>query len=255
MIRTTNSGLEPRTHAPTRTESRALYVTTGLLLITLFTLLNLANAILVANFDFPDILRQPPENALNLYRENFGAVRFGYYIFSLTAVLTIPLAFLLRFTLRRERSVVLGLATLMGVITGVVQVLGFIRWVFLAPALVDMYFGPGASQATRDAVLVVQEAFNRYGGVAVGEHLGRLFNGFWTFLLGVYVAQNRAAFLRPWMGYMMMSWGVLLLLSSAEQFGYAPPFIGWSFLVGYGGFFTGALLFGIFLLFAKPKVR
>ena len=237
----------------TETGGRTLFITTGLLLIALFALLNVANSILAASFDFPDILRQPPENALNLYRENFATVRFAYYLFSLTAVLTIPIALLLRYVLQREKSVVLGLATLMGVITGIVQVLGFIRWVFLAPFLVEAYFDPTSSQATKDAVLVVQEAFNRYGGVAVGEHLGWLFNGFWIVLLGLYVAQNRARFLKPWMGYMTMSFGLLLLLSSAEQFGYAPPFVAWSFIVGYGGFFTGALVFGIYLLFAKPR--
>ena len=52
---------------------------------------------------------------------------------------------------------------------------------------------------------------------------------------------------------MTMSFGLLLLISSAEQFGYAPPFVGWSFIVGYGGFFTGALIFGIYLLFVKPR--
>ena len=147
----------------------------------------------------------------------------------------------------------LELATLMGVITGIVQVLGFIRWVFLAPALITMYFDPSASQATKDAILVVQEAFNRYGGVAVGEHLGWMFNGLWIVLLGLYIARNHGYFLKPWMGYMTMSLGLLLLISSAEQFGYAPPFVAWSFVVGYGGFFTGALIFGIYLLFAKPR--
>ena len=237
----------------TESGGRTLFVTTGLLLIALFALLNIANTLLATNFDFPDILRQPPENALGLYRENFATVRFAYYLFSLTAVLTIPIALLLRDVLKRERSVVLELATLMGVITGVVQVLGFIRWVFLAPFLVTTYFDPTSSQATKDAVLVVQEAFNRYGGVAVGEHLGWLFNSLWIVLLGLYIARNHARFLKPWMGYMTMSLGLLLLLSSAEQFGYEPPFIAWSFIIGYGGFFTGALIFGIYLLFAKPR--
>ena len=112
----------------TERRGRALFVTTGLLLILLFVLLNVANTTLAARFNFPDILREPPENALGLYRENFATVRFAYYLFSLTAVLTIPVSLLLRDVLKRERSVVLELATLLGVITGVVQVLGFIRW-------------------------------------------------------------------------------------------------------------------------------
>lgn len=232
---------------------RPLYLSAGILFIAMFVMLNVANAILSANFDFPDILRQPPENALELYRQNQGLIRPAYYIFALTGVLMIPISLLLHRILSNKNPMLLTMATIFGVITGIVQVLGFIRWVFLAPFLVNTYFDPGSSQATKDAVLVMQEAFNRYAGVAVGEHLGWLFTGTWLVLLGIFIAQNRANLLKPWMGYATVSLGLMILVSSAEQFGYEPPFVAWSFIVGYGGFFTGLLVFGIYLLFARPK--
>jgi Domain of unknown function (DUF4386) len=236
-----------------QSSQRPLYLSAGILFIAMFIMLNVANSILAANFDFPDILRQPPKNALTLYQQNQALIRPAYYIFALTGVLMIPISLLLHRILSDKNPMLLTLATTFGVITGIVQVLGFIRWVFLAPFLVSTYFDPGSSQATKDAVLVMQEAFNRYAGVAVGEHLGWLFTGTWLVLLGIFIAQNRARVLKPWMGYAILSLGLMLLVSSAEQFGYAPPFVDWSFIVGYGGFFVGLLILGIYLLFARPK--
>jgi hypothetical protein len=237
----------------TQASPRPLYLSAGVLFIAMFVMLNVANSILAANFDFPDILRQPPENALTLYQQNQGLIRPAYYIFALTGVLMIPISLLLHRILSSKNSMLLTTATTFGVITGIVQVLGFIRWVFLAPFLVNTYFDPNSSQATKDAVLVLQEGFNRYAGVAVGEHLGWLFTGTWLVLLGIFIARNRANLLRPWMGYAVISWGAMILINSAEQFGYEPPFVAWSFIIGYGGFFVGLLIFGIYLLFAKPK--
>ena len=42
---------------------------------------------------------------------------------------------------------------------------------------------PKANQATREAVAVVFQAFHRYMGVAIGEHLGYIFTSAWTILL------------------------------------------------------------------------
>ncbi len=236
----------------TATPQRSLYLSAGILFITMFVMLNVANSILASSFNFPDILRQPPENALKLYQQNQSLIRPAYYLFALTGVLMIPISLLLHRILNDKNPMLLNVTTIFGVITGVVQVLGFIRWVFLAPFLVDTYFDPSSSQATKDAVLVMQEGFNRYAGVAVGEHLGWLFTGTWLVLLGIFIAQNHARILKPWIGYAVISWGVMVLIGSAEQFGYEPPFVAWSFVVGYGGFFTGLLIFGIYLLFAKP---
>jgi hypothetical protein len=236
-----------------QSSQRPLYLAAGILFVALFVTLNIANSILAANFDFPDILRQPPENALTLYQQNQAVIRPAYYLFSLTGVLMIPISLLLHRILSNKNPLLLNVATTFGVITGVVQVLGFIRWVFLAPFLVNTYFDSNSSQATRDAVLVLQEGFNRYAGVAVGEHLGWLFTGTWLILLGIFVAQNRAKVLKPWMGYATISLGLMVLIGSAEQFGYEPPFVAWSFIIGYGGFFVGLLIFGIYLLFAKAK--
>ena len=148
-------------------------------------------------------------------------------------------------------SVLLRAATLFGVLTAVVQFLGFIRWPFLVPELVRIYFDPASSEATRAAVLVVHEAFNRYAGVAVGENLGFVFTGVWLVLLGVYLVRGRSKVLKPWAGYTALTLGVFVLVSTLEQFGFEPPFVSLSFLVGYGGFVTALLILGVTLLFRR----
>ena len=57
-------------------------------------------------------------------------------------------------------------------IAALVQLLGLVRRPFLAPYLARTMADPDASEARREAVDVVFQSFNRYLGVAVGEHLG-----------------------------------------------------------------------------------
>ena len=58
------------------------------------------------------------------------------------------------------------------------------------PHLARLAGDPATTPATRDAVDVVFQTFNRYLGVAVGEHLGYLFTGLWTALAGVALIQS-----------------------------------------------------------------
>ena len=71
----------------------------------------------------------------------------------------------------------MAVATAFGVVAGVVQFLGLVRWPFLVPYLADAYLDPASSLATRESVAVVFGAFNQYAGVGVGENLGYLFTG------------------------------------------------------------------------------
>jgi hypothetical protein len=48
---------------------------------------------------------------------------------------------------------------------------------FLVPHLARVEADGDASEARREAAVVVFEALHRYLGVAVGEHLGYLFTG------------------------------------------------------------------------------
>lgn len=91
--------------------------------------------------------------------------------------------------------------TVLGVLASLVQIFGRIRWSFLVPSLADMYTDPVSSQATRDSVAVTFQAFHRYAGVAIGEHLGYLFTSIWTILLCLAIVQTTVVYpLFGWLG-------------------------------------------------------
>jgi hypothetical protein len=82
-----------------------------------------------------------------------------------------------------------------------VQFLGLIRWPFLVPSLAEIYTDTGSSQATRDSVAVTFQAFHRYVGVAIGEHLGYLFTSTWTVILCIAIIQTaKVSPLFGWLG-------------------------------------------------------
>jgi hypothetical protein len=134
----------------------------------------------------------------------------------------------------------LVVGTVIGVLASAVQFLGLIRWPFLVPTLSELYTQPGSSQSTRDAVVVVFQAFHRYAGVAIGEHLGYLFTGVWTLLLCMAIlATNLVSPLFGWLG-ILPALGVLIGVFEETGFKAAGPinaisYLAWSFwLIAFG---------------------
>ena len=195
----------------------APYALTGLLLIVEAVILAGSALVLGAIFDFPDILREPAGVVLERFNENPGSIRTTYYVFLLSSLLLIPIALLLHDLLGRGRApVLLNIATAFGVLTGLTQLLGFIRWPIMMPYLANTWADPQSSQATRDAVVVTYETFNRYAGMAIGEHLGWVFTGLWLILLSVAMLDSPV--IPRWMGLAGVVTGAAFLVSTLEQF-------------------------------------
>ena len=74
-----------------------------------------------------------------------------------------------------------------------------------------------SNKGSREAVDVVFQAFNRYLGVAVGEHLGYALTGAWTTLAGVALTQTAAA--PACIGVLGIVIGPVLALCSFEFLG------------------------------------
>jgi hypothetical protein len=180
---------------------------------TFFTLLSVS-------FEYPDILREPSGYVLRRFEEGGSGLVATWYGFMLTAVLFVPLAVLVYKVLAREDTPYMGLAAVFGVVAGVVQFLGLVRWPFLVPYLADTYLDPTSSEATRTAAVVTFQAFNRYAGVAVGENLGYLFTGLWTAL----VAQGmlHSPLFKPWLGWAGMTAALGILVGTLEPAGFEP---------------------------------
>ena len=188
----------------------------GILLIALPVAFNVAFAALARAFDYPDILRRPTGEILERFRAGGSRLVTLWWAFATTALAFAPAAVLVSAVLDGNTTV-LRLAATVGVLAGLVQLLGLLRWPFLVPYLARV--DADASPARREAVDVVFQAFHRYLGVAVGEHLGYLLTGAWSVLVGVALAPG-------WLGFVGIVVGALLMLCSLEFVGRFEP-AGW----------------------------
>ena len=197
------------------TRSRSL---TALLLIIVPVLFNVFFFLLQSSFGYPDILREPADTILRQFAAGGTSLLAIWYGFALTPALFIPAAVLLRRAFPGD-SPLLSLATPFAVVAGMAQVLGLLRWPFLVPGLAQAYLDPAASDATREAVVVVFSAFHQYAGVAVGEHLGYLSTGAWTLVIAG--AMLAGAPFRPWLGWIGIAAALGILAGLLEPAGFA----------------------------------
>lgn len=196
-------------------------VAAGVLLMVMPVAFNAAFAGLAAKFDYPDILRRPSHEILQRFRDGGPGLVLLWWSFAMTAVLLAPASIVLSSALEGADSTLLALGSAAGVLAAVVQFLGLIRWPFLVPYLARMASDPKATQARMEAVDIVFQSFNRYLGVAVGEHLGYLFSGAWSILAGVAMMQSTAV--PGWLGTVGIVVGGVLALCSLEFVGPFEP--------------------------------
>ena len=189
----------------------------SILLIALPVAFNAAFAALAAKFDYPDILRKPTAEILDRFRRGGAGLVTLWWSFAMTAVLFVPLAILLPSALDEADPAVLALSVGIGVLAGTVQFLGLIRWAFMVPYLARAYHADDANAETRAAIDVVFQSFNRYLGVAVGEHLGYLLTGAWSVLVGVALLQQGTVL--PAVGVAGVVIGIILALCALEFVG------------------------------------
>src|SRR3954463_12998213 len=193
----------------------------GILLIALPVAFNLSFGVLGARFDYPDILRRPTDEVLARFRRGGSGLVLLWWSFALSAVLFAPLVVLLAHSLDGADAALLAVGATVGVLAAAVQFLGLIRWPFLVPSLARVAAEPGAGPERREAVDVVFQSFNRYLGVAVGEHLGYGLSGAWSVLTGAAITQSTAVPL--WLGVIGIIVGGVLMLSSLEFVGRFEP--------------------------------
>jgi hypothetical protein len=229
----------------------------GLLLILTPIAFNLLFTLLSVTFEYPDILRESPGYVLVRFDAGGAGLVATWYGFMLTAVLFVPLVVLVHRVLAKDgrdagEPFYLGLATIFGVVASLVQFLGLARWPFLVPYLADAYTDPVSSEATRESVAIVFEAFNQYAGVAVGEHLGYLFTGLWTALVALALLRSPLfGRLRWWLGLLGLVSAVGILAGILEFLGF--PLAADVVTVAYILWSVWPLAFGIALLWRTER--
>lgn len=189
----------------------------GILLITIPVAFNAAFAALAAKFDYPDILRRPTAEVLQKFRAGGARLVLLWWGFAMTAAMLTPLAVLVSVSLTGASAALVFTAAAVGVVASAVQFLGLVRWPFLVPYLARESGNPDTSPARHESIDIVFQSFNRYLGVAVGEHLGFLFTGAWTALVGTAILQSSNV--SGWLGVAGIIIGIVLALCSLEFVG------------------------------------
>jgi hypothetical protein len=217
----------------------------GLLLIIVPLAFTALFTLLQMQFEYPDILRQPTADILAKFQAGGSGLIAAWYGLTLSAVLFIPVVLLLHHVLAGDRApIALQVGTTFGVVAGFAQALGFLRWPFLAPHLAQAYLDPVASEAQRAAAAMVFEAFHRYAGMAVGEHLGYLSTSTWTFLVALLML--RAPLFGRWLGLSGMALALGVATGLLEPAG--VPFVGAINAISYLAWALWLVIVGAVLL-------
>jgi Domain of unknown function (DUF4386) len=176
---------------------------------------NTTFALLGRRFDYPDILRKPAAEILERFRAGGASLVLLWWMFTLSGLLLIPAVVLLGQAL--GLTGIVPLAVTIGVLAGLVQMLGLLRWVYLVPSLARVNADRSVGDGQREATIAVFAAMHRYLGVGVGEHLGYLFTGFWSVLTGVAIVGSEL--MPTWIGWVGIAVGAGLIVGSAEFLG------------------------------------
>jgi hypothetical protein len=187
----------------------------GVFLIVAPLWFNATFALLGKRFDYPDILRRPASEILDRFRAGGSSLIRLWWMFMLSGLLLIPAVVLLGQAL--GFTGIVPLSVTIGVLAGLVQMLGLLRWVYLVPSLARAHADPALGSGDREATVAVFRAMHQYLGVGMGEHLGYLFTGLWSVLTGAAIVGT--ALLPAWIGWVGIVIGVGLIVGSAEFLG------------------------------------
>jgi len=132
------------------------------------------------SFGYPDILRYPAGEVLTRFAAGGLDLHVYWYLMFAAALALVAAAIATGVLLFERDRLLAGLSIGFGVLAGLVQALGLLRWVILIPGLAAHYVAPGATEMSQAMDVAIFDFANQYLGVGVGEHVGYLFTALWT---------------------------------------------------------------------------
>lgn len=213
---------------------------TALLLIILPVAFNLVFFRLGQVFDYPAILRRPPAEVLERFQAGGTSLRRLWYFFALTAAVFIFLPVLVQFLFGAVAPWYLVIGTVAGVLAGAAQLIGLIRWAFLVPSLAERHQRAAAASLEREAIEIVFDAFHRFIGTAIGEHLGYAFTATWSLIVSLAILET--GLFPDWLGWAGLVPAIGIAIGLTEEAGFKPAgpinalaYVLWSvWLVSFG---------------------
>lgn len=204
-------------------------------------------SVLSASFDWPDVLREPASIVLPAFVDGGNTLIWTWFATAWTyAIIAVPML-LLPAVLGRQKDPVMKAATAIGAASVLLSLIGFLRWVFVVPALADSFVnGDGVTRAAVDAAWTAQHQF---GGALLGEHLGQLLVIVWSIAISVIIL--RSGILPRWLGVSGLVTSGIYLLNQGDILATAmPDFPIWDLagLLGSSGWGLWIVALGVTLL-------
>jgi len=193
-------------------------VVTAVLLISVPLAFNLAFFELGRAFDYPGILRKPPDEVLRRFAAGGSGLLLRWEGLLVSALAMLPLAALLAVVLGATPALT-ALSIVIGAAAALAQALGLARWPFAVPELARRHAATEGPEAdtVRGNIELTFATLNRLLGVGIGEHLGYLLTGIWTLLVATSILST--AVLPGWLGVIGLPIGLALLIGTLEFVG------------------------------------
>ena len=218
--------------------------TIGLLLIAGAIGVFIPYTILTMTFEYPDILRQDTGTILTKFHKGGSSLILTWWTF---AILGLPLlvAYILIGQKFENRLGFIKWVTTFGVVSGIVQIIALLRWVFVVPVIANSYIT--GDIAAKTAAIISFQTIHQFGGVLLGEHIGQLFTIIWTVMISY--AFIKLDIFSKWIGWLGIIASAIYLVAQAELFAtIIPGFPAWD-MAG----FIGSTLWLIWLLIVGIK--
>ncbi|MGC3943714.1 MAG: DUF4386 domain-containing protein [Chryseolinea sp.] len=203
----------------------------GILFVSGSIALLIPYTILTIIFEYPDILRKDTADILTRFHEGGSQLIWTWFAFAITGIPLIP-AFVMLGQRLESKSSIARVATSLGVVSLVVQMIGLLRWTFVVPVLADAFVN-ATDEATRAAAIIAFKTIHQFAGVILGEHLGQLFTIAWTVMVSALFSKLRI--LPSWINILGFVSSAIYLVAQAELFATVmPQFPVWD-LAGFVG--------------------
>ncbi|MBK9981045.1 MAG: DUF4386 domain-containing protein [Saprospiraceae bacterium] len=188
--------------------------TIGILLITGAIALLIPYTMLTIIFEYPGILRQDTGTILTKFYQGGNSLVWTWFAFAITGIPLLP-AYIMIGQIFENQAPLVRMATTIGVIGLIVQMIGLLRWTFVVPVLADT-FVHAADEATKAAAIVSFKTIHQFGGVILGEHLGQLFTIAWTVMMTI--SFDKLKLMPKWVNWLGITSAIIYMLAQAELF-------------------------------------
>jgi len=225
---------------------------TGIFFIVSAVLVNIPYTLLIMNFEYPDILREPAGNILTKFQAGGTGLIFTWLSFAWAGLPLFFAIILLQKVIERDDTPYLWAGTIAGVIGGIAQMVGLLRWSFVVPVLAKLYTAPTSSDTTKETVTVIFQAIHQYGGVVIGEHIGQIFTIIWMIIVSLAILKSDI--FKNWVSWFGIITSVIYFSAQTELLATVIPefpVVPEAGLIGSLLWLIWMIVMGVFLVRAK----